>query len=175
MSSRRSYFSLLPSEVLENIIRHLSERPRHKHWPSFTNFEALRSLLGDTNCLHVVAQERLTSVTLIKDNYEDGYDNQILQPIVETGSLFIDSGQSTLAPFLKSIRELNVCYGSTRSSDVQTTLQGIAAGKLNSIRRLQILDRIDPGMMNDILKSHGSRLVELSVWYVALAHLNNKF
>lgn len=164
MSSKTTYFSSLPKEVLEIIVRYISDRPSHRHWPSFIEFSTLRSLLEPESILCNVTEDCLKSVTVIKDSYDDGYDNQILQPKVNSSSLFVSCERSDLAAHLGSLEELNVCYGSTRSEDVQSTLEDVASREYNKLRKIQILDRIDPGMMENILASHGPQLEQVSVW-----------
>lgn len=169
--SDESFFEHLPAEIIENIIRQASKKPRHKYWPSFIDIKTLQSLLHGNTSLRSALSSQIRSVSFLKSKYDDGFNSLLVHPKVENGSFFIDSEYGVLySRWFELVRELNICYGATRSGSVLSILNK-AGHNFNSLRKLQVLDKTEASLLDALLKSHGSQLETLSVWlFTSFSH-----
>ncbi len=161
---KNNYFECLPFEVLENITRRTSQKPRHKYWPSFIDIKTMRNILHGNALLKSAITSQINSVSFLKSKYVEGFNNVLVQPKVEDGSFFIDSEYGEVyARWFDSINELNICYGATRSGSVLSLLNALGQN-LSSLKKLQVLDKTEVCLLDSLLKKHGNQLEALSVW-----------
>lgn len=169
--SEVSYLDHLPIEVIENIAVHTSEKPRHKYWPSFIDKKTLNALINGNELLKSALTTQITSVSFLKSKYGDGLNYLLVRPRVEDGSFFIDSEFGVLyTRWFKLVRELSICYGATRSGSVLALLNTVGQN-LRSMKKLQVLDKTEVRLLDDLLKEYGSQLEALSVWlFTSFSH-----
>jgi len=159
-----NFFSTLPAEIKEEIVRKLSSKPNHKFWPSYIDWSNLNWLLDDNNLLGNNAIKALTSVTLVKDVYPDNFSAYHIQPSIALQSIFTTIPSAKL--FLENlsiIREFNILYGSTTEIDAEE-LTSCVVRNCTSFTKLQILDKINPALLEVLLGTKGSNLTQLSIW-----------
>lgn len=167
-----SHFDQLSEDALECIIRQFSDRPRHQFWSTFISPEDACWLLCEPSPLRNVSRKRLTHLTVTRDRRVDNGMN-IFMPNVEGASIYAHTNGETAAvrQILENAGEyldhLCICFASTSVRDSAEWLE-VAGRRCTSLKRLQILERVEHDIFTNLIRQRGRSLRSLSVWLFGL-------
>lgn len=167
----RTYFDVLSEEVLDNLVRHLSEKPSSRNWTSFMNAEVARLILSNRGRLGSSAKRlfRCVSVTKAAQHEES---NPFIHPILSHNALLLSSRSygSTILAVLQNngniFEEFSICFSSTRVPYSKHWLLTIGTHCVN-LRVLRVLERVETDTFRTLVGALGPRLEILSAWLFA--------
>ena len=155
-----TYFNLLPDVIIEEIVRFISDRPRHPHWKAY---------LGESNAFHLVEESSpikeyvtplLSHLTATNDNFARG----------NADTLVVRGASRGLPELLGSVlQEVHLRAIPLDSSWVRQLTATCVA-----LRSLEVHYAMPCSHFVSMLKARGNGLTSLSAWFVgSIQHLNS--
>ena len=155
-----NYLDTIPSDALEHVVRHISDRPRYRNWLAFISAtDALVMLRLGSQVTRGVVGRTLKSITVSPSIYRQSNDIYFLS--------YVDEAELTniLSNKAGNIEYIHLRYGSARLPAAEVWLNGIANNTV-SLRKLVIHEDIADGPLGRILRSRGGRLTSLTIWHL---------
>ncbi len=147
-----TYFNLIPDVVIEEIVRYVSDRPRHPHWKAYLGESNACNLIDSTSPIKNLVRPLITHLTATNDNFARG----------NVDTLVVRGASRGIPELLGAVLdEVHLRAIPLDSSWVQQLTT-----KCVALRSLEVHYAMPSVHFVRMLEARGNDLTSLSAWFV---------